>query len=59
MYIFQQKFDDEKDIHESFEAAEYEKQLKAKQKQVKKLVEQINDILEEIKEEEVYHLELQ
>lgn len=52
----EQKFEAEKDTYEGFEASEHEQWLKDTQKRLRKVVTQINDILDEIKEEEIQHM---
>lgn len=52
----EQKFEAEKDNHVGFEASEHEQWVKETQKKLRKLVAEINDVLEAIKEEEVQFL---
>lgn len=52
----EQKFEVEKDTHVGFEESEHEQWLKETQKRLRKIVAEINDVLAEIKEEEVQYL---
>jgi hypothetical protein len=58
LYIMQQKYADQHEDYANFEEAEYEQALKSKQKQLRKIIEEINDILYEIKAEEISLLKL-
>lgn len=57
-YIMQQQFEDNHENYANFEEAEFEQSLKSKQKHIRKIIEDINDILDEIKSEEISFMNL-
>lgn len=55
--MFLQKHEDDKESHSGFEEAEYDQLVKQKKAFIQKLISSINDVLDEIKEEEISFIE--